>query len=460
MTMETSEPSNTSSNGQPAKTPKASKHKKPSKSPLRVLRRDRQVANAAAACAVGFGGFLLWAGLAPLAEGVTVAGAIVVEDNRKVVQHLEGGIIKRLSVVDGDDVRMGDVVVQLDDLRSRAQRDEVAQNLVALLASIDRLNAVLSGRSEIEFSDFTDYDIHPETLAEIIARQESLAEQQLASLDAEVAVLQSRERALKDSVKAKARQIEIVELSVDIAKEELDLKRTMLADKLVRIDEIQRLERDHAALQSEASRLTATKQEAAARAVETAEQIRQTRAEFDERISEELVETRTRILSAREKFNAAQDVLDRTVIHAPQSGVVMNMKFFTVGGVVGPGEPIMEIVPESANLIAQVRIKPVDRDAVFKGLKVKARLSAYKTWLAPRLDGEVLGVSADLKIAPETGAAYYEARIGLDPNDLTEASGIETLPGMPVEAFIDSGVRRTFIDYLFEPITGVIRRGI
>lgn len=443
-----------------SQTLKTGKPPKTSRTPLKILRKDRQVVNAATACGVGFGGFLLWAALAPLAEGVTVAGAIVVEDNRKVVQHFEGGIVKQLGVVDGDDVHIGDIIVELDDLRPRAQRDEVAQNLVTLLASLDRLNAVIAGQSVFDFSDFSDYDIRPETLAEILTRQESLAEQQLASLDAEVAVLQSREQALKDSVEAKARQIEIVELSVDIAREELDLKRTMLAEKLVRVDEIQRLERDHAALQSEASRLNAERQEAAARAVETAEQIRQTRAVFDERISEELVETRTLILSAREKYNAAQDVLERTIIRAPQSGVVMNMKFFTVGGVVGPGEQIMEIVPESANLIAQVRIKPVDRDAVFEGLQVKARLSAYKTWLAPRLDGEVLGVSADLKILPETGAAYYEARIGLDPKGFGQASGIETLPGMPVEAFIDSGVRRTFIDYLFEPITGVIRRGI
>ena len=429
-------------------------------SAIKPVRSDRQVVDAGVVCAIGFGGFLFWSTLAPLAEGITVAGAIVVEDNRKVVQHLEGGIVKRLTVVDGDEVSRGDIVVELDDLRARAQRDEVAQSLVSLLASLDRLNTLVAGGSTIEFDAFDEYGVHPDTLDEIIRRQENLYTQQIASLEAEIAVLQSREIALKDSVDAKARQIEIVKTSVEVAREELDLKRTMLADKLVRIDEIQRLERDLAALRSETSRLEAEKQEAAARAIETAEQIRQARASFDERISEEIVETRTRILSAREKYNAVQDILKRTVIRAPQSGVVMNMQFYTVGGVVAPGEPIMEIVPESANLVAQVRINPVDRDAVFEGLNVKARLSSYKTWIAPRMDGKVLGVSADLKVSPETGAAYYEARIGLDPTDLRETRGLKTLPGMPVEAFIESGARRTFMDYLFEPITGVIRRGL
>lgn len=424
------------------------------------LRDDKQIAGAAAACAVGFVGFLLWAGAAPLAEGITVTGSIVVEDNRKVVQHLEGGIVKRLAVAEGDGVKAGEIVVELDDLRVRAQRDEVAQNLISLLASLDRLNALLAGATHIEFDDFDIYGVARETLLEIMTRQENLFSQQIASRDAEIAVLQSRKTALEDSVEAKARQIAIVESSVRVAQEELALKRTMLADKLVRIDEIQRLERDLAGLQSEASRLLAEQQEAGARAVETAEQIRQTRLSFSERISEELVETRTRILSAREQYNAAQDVLERTVIRAPQSGVVMNMQFSTVGGVVAPGEPIMEIVPDSANLIAQVRINPIDRDAVYEGLNVKARLSAYKTWLSPRLDGKVLGVSADLKISPETGASYYEARIGLDPDGLDRAIGVKTLPGMPVEAFIDSGTRRTFMDYLFEPITGVMRRGL
>ena len=426
----------------------------------RALRKDGHVVIAAAVCAGGFGSFLLWAGLAPLAEGVTVVGSIVVEDNRKVVQHLEGGIVKKLRAVDGVAVRAGDAIVELDDLRARAERDQVGQNLVALLASLDRLNALQEGAADIGFSTFDAYDIDADTLSEILTRQENLFAQQRASLDAEIAVLTARKTALEESAAAKADQIRIVRDSSQVAKEELDLKRSLLSEKLVRIDEIQRLERDYASLRGDASRLAAERQEAAARASETAQQIREAQARFNERISEELVETRTNILSAQEQFNAAQDVLERTVIRAPQSGVVMNMKFFTVGGVIAPGEPIMEIVPASAGLIAQVRINPIDRDAVFEGLKVKARLSAYKTWISPRLDGEVLGVSADLKIAPETGAAFYEARIALDADSLKGAREVKTLPGMPVEAFIDSGVRRTFVDYLFEPISGVIRRGL
>ncbi len=422
--------------------------------------QDFQTTIAALICCGGLGVFLLWAAFAPLAEGVTVAGRITIEDNRKVVQHLEGGIIKKLRVSEGAVVEKGDIIVELDDVRARAQRDQALQNLVSNVATLDRLNGLLHGADVITFSKLDDYDIRRETLLEIKARQEQFFAQQKELLHAEIAVLEVQKTALEDSIEAKAAQIEIVKASAAIAKDEIDLKRSMLEDKLIRIDAVQRLEREYAKLQEGALRLSAERQEAKARALELSEQIKQARIRFEERISEELVETKTTILSLQEQYHAAQDVLKRTTIFAPQSGVVMNMHFFTVGGVIGPGEPILEVVPQNVGVIAQVQLNPADRDAVHEGLSVKARLSSYKAWLSPQLEGVVIGISADLKTSPDTGASYYEARIMLDLEEIKQNDQIDIMPGMPVETFIDSGVRRTFLNYLFEPIAGVMRRAL
>ena len=429
------------------------------KKPTHLL-QDFQATLAALICGGGMGVFLLWAAFAPLAEGVTVLGQIIVEDNRKVVQHLEGGIIKKLHVSEGAVVNQGDVIVELDDIRARAQRDQALQNLVSRLAALDRLNGLLGGADEISFANLDEYDIRRDTLREIKERQEQFFVQQNELLRAEIAVLEVQKTALEDSVSAKAAQVDVVKESAAIAKTEVDLKRSMLEDKLIRIDAVQRLEREYAKLQEDALRLSAERQEARARALELAQQIKQARIRFEERITEELVETKTEILSLQEQYHAAQDVLDRTIIYAPQSGVVMNMQFFTVGGVIGPGEPVMEVVPRNVGVIAQVQLNPADRDAVHEGLKVKARLSSYKAWLSPQLEGAVIGISADLKTSPDTGASYYEARIMLDLEQLDQHDHIDIMPGMPVETFIDSGVRRTFLNYLFEPIAGVMRRGL
>lgn len=422
--------------------------------------QDFQATLAALICGGGMGVFLLWAAFAPLAEGVTVLGQIIVEDNRKVIQHLEGGIIKKLHVSEGAVVNQGDVIVELDDIRARAQRDQALQNLVSRLAALDRLNGLLGGADEISFANLDEYDIRRDTLREIKERQKQFFVQQNELLRAEIAVLEVQKTALEDSVSAKAAQVDVVKESAAIAKTEVDLKRSMLEDKLIRIDAVQRLEREYAKLQEDALRLSAERQEARARALELAQQIKQARIRFEERIAEELVETKNEILSLQEQYHAAQDVLDRTIIYAPQSGVVMNMQFFTVGGVIGPGEPVMEVVPRNVGVIAQVQLNPADRDAVHEGLNVKARLSSYKAWLSPQLEGTVIGISADLKTSPDTGASYYEARIMLDLEQLDQHDHIDIMPGMPVETFIDSGVRRTFLNYLFEPIAGVMRRGL
>ncbi len=421
--------------------------------------RDWPTFWASAACLFFIGGFVLWSALAPLAEGVTASGQIVVEDNRKVVQHLEGGIIRVLHVREGDLVEEGDVLVELGQVASLARRDEVAKELAVELASIERLTSLLDDNEVPDFSVLDDLPIDEATRMEIIARQQRLFDQTVSSLDSEVSVLTARRSTQRSRERNLTSQIAAVGRSLRLAQEDLTRRLSFLDQKWETIDRVQASEREVASLEAELSALRASQNEARETALEIDEEIKSAVATAQARYSGELLEARRNAEIAEEQLGASQDVLARTIITAPRSGKVLNLAFTTLGGVVGSGEPIMEIVPDTSDLVAQVQINPTDRDAVQPGQSVKAQLSAYKMWVQPRIDGEVLSISADLKQIPETGVSYYEARILLDRSTLKTENNIDIIPGMPVEAFIANGQKSTFAEILFEPIFNVFDRG-
>jgi HlyD family type I secretion membrane fusion protein len=411
------------------------------------------------ACLVGVGGFMIWGAFAPLSEGVTSAGQIVVEDNRKVVQHLEGGIIRVLNVQEGDIVSEGDILIELEQVASLAQRDEVANELAIQLASVERLTALINNEPQPDFENIKTLPVPEAVMSDIIFRQEALYIQQKASLESEVSVLSAKRNTLKARERDLSNQISAVERSLLVASQDLANKRKWLAQKLETIDRVQAVEREVSNLEAELSRLITEQNQARITAREVSEEIKSVRAQALASQSAELLEAKRLASTAQERLSASQDILSRTVIKAPRSGKVLNLVFNTIGGVVSPGEPVMEIVPDTSGLIAEVRINPTDRDAVQAGQIVKAQLSAYKLWRTPRIDGEVVSISADLIEEPETGLTYYEARILLDRETLKSEYDVNIIPGMPVEAFIDSGIRRTFFDIILEPISSTIERG-
>ncbi len=422
--------------------------------------RDKPTFISGGLCLVFLGGFVVWGFTAQLAEGVTASGQIVVEDNRKVVQHLEGGIIRVMHIKEGDIVQEGDVLVELEQVASLARRDELAKELATQLASIERLTSLMEGEDAPDFAILDTLPIDSAMREETIIRQNSLFTQQKASLDSEISVLNARRNTQEGRERDLISQLAAVRRSLAVARDDLNRKLTYLNQKWETIDRVQAVEREVANLEAELSRLQASQNEARVTAQEIDEEIKSLKATAQAKSSGELLEARRAADSAEEKLGASQDVLSRTVIYAPRSGKVLNLSFTTLGGVVGSGEPIMEIVPDTTDLVTQVQVKPTDRDAVQPGQKVKAQLSAYKMWKASRIEGEVLSISADLKEQPETGATYYEARILLDRSTMKKDSDdVNIIPGMPVEAFIASGNSSTFFEILSEPIVQTVRRG-
>lgn len=422
--------------------------------------KDPFIRRMALACLAGLGGFLLWGALAPLEEGVAARGRIVAETERQIIQHLEGGIIRDLRVREGARVRAGDILVVLEDTSPLAGRDQVIQEYAALMASTQRLAALQSGQDAADFSQLVRLEIGADERADIIAREDALFRQQKQALAADLAVLASRRDAAVATQDSRRKESAIVERALKAARSELAVRRDMFAEQLVRLDQVTAAEREAARLEAEVARLASDRQAAAGEEANLAAQIEQTNARFAQEIAQTLLQTRGEFLSVEEKLRAAQDVLDRSVIRAPVSGQVLNLKLATIGGVVRPGEAMMEIIPEKSGIAATIHIRPTDRASVYEGRMVRAQLAAYRSWSAPSLAGEVIGVSADLKTDPATSEVYYEARIIVRGPEAERVKELDIEPGMPVDVFIYSGRSRTFLDYVIEPLGESLFRGL
>jgi len=424
------------------------------------LINDRMVKCAFGICAVGLGGFALWAGFAPLEEGIAARGTIVVENDRQVVQHLEGGIVERTHVREGDIVEAGDILVTLRETASLSSRDQLRTQIGALAAREARIEAEFNGDAEPDFSALYALDLKPGSVDALIAEEINLFNAERGSIDTQVDLLSQRSAAARQTARQKEDEIASTRSSLEIAQRELGRFQALLARQMVRRDRVSDLEREVANLSGQIARLSAERDTALSNAADAQQQTEQLRAERRETASVELRDARAERLAALESLNTAQDILDRAVIVAPTGGEVLNLSFTTPGAVVPSGENIMEIVPDNNAVIASVRIRPVDRASLFEGQDVRTQLAAYRGWEAPKLAGVVRGVSADLKTDSASGDEYYEARIELTMSEGARQAGIEVIPGMPIDAFIFSGQSRTLLDHLFAPILESMFRGL
>ena len=420
---------------------------------------DPFIRNAALICLLGLGGFLAWAGFVPLAEGVPASGQIVVENSRQVVQHLEGGIIHELLVRDGDRVEAGQQLLSLQETASLSVRDEIMQDIASLTGSLQRLLALRDGLDAPDFSALDAMSLGEIERAEVLERQLDLFRQQRQAFNADIAVLTARRDGAQSSRILQARQVVLTQRVLEAAQAQMELLRNRVERQMARLDELRAMERDVASLEAEISRLRTEAQSAANLERDLEGQIGQAEATFSRQVSTEQLEVRTQLQQAEERLSSAQDILNRSVIIAPVSGEILNLRFSTRGGVVRPGEAILEIVPEVGEVTASVRIRPAQRAAVYAGQAVRTRMSAFKSWMTPQLDGTVVSVSADLKTDEANGVSYYEVRVTVPAEELAKLGDREIIPGMPVEVFIFSGRSRTTLDYLFEPIGESLFRG-
>lgn len=403
---------------------------------------------------VGFG---LWAGLAPLASGAVASGVISPNSSRRVVQHLEGGIIRDLKVRDGSEVKAGDPLVVLEPVQPQSAHDLLLTELRALEARKVRLEAERIGASEIIFPA----SLTTSTASDpAVKSQKEIFEARTKARAAQINVQRQRIAQLQAEIEGHEAQIGNVDQQMALIAEEVEGKEKLLAQGLIPKPEALRLRRAQ-------SELAARKSEFKTAVAKARQQISETElliasgdaARLDE-IAGELDKVVTEYAEKANRLRASEDVLKRTTITAPVDGTVINLRFKTVGGVLQRGEPVLEIVPKDDTLIVEARVQPNDIRLVHPGQIAQVHLSAYSIRVLPRIKGVVRFASADRVTDTHGNQSYFIAKVEIDRADLAaHAPGIDLLPGMPAEViFVNES--RTLLQFLLSPLTDMLRRGM
>ena len=399
----------------------------------------------------GFLGFLGWAALAPLDKGVAVSGKVMVSGHRKVVQHPSGGIVERIDVRDGDKVAAGQVLIRLKETPLLGQAQSLRSQFYGSLASEARLNAERDGVASVSFPvELTAMAAEPEVASNLALqrqlfdsrRQALLLDQQ--GIDESIAGAEAQLRGVRDSQASKV------------------LQRTALTEQLLGLRELARegyiprnrlldSERVYAQVLGSISEDYGRIGQLQRQVLEMRLKIRQLAEEYQKEVRTQLADTRVRTEDLRNRLASAEFELANSQLRAPVAGIVVGLDVFTEGGVIKPGQALMEIVPQGEPLLVEARVPVELADKVHAGLPVELMFSAFSQSTTPRVAGEVMLVSADRQVDERTDEPFYTLRAQVTEAGMAQLAGLQIRPGMPVEAFVRTG-ERSMLNYLFKPL--------
>lgn len=400
---------------------------------------------------VGFGG---WAAFAPIDSAAIASGTVAVESGRQTIQHLEGGIVKQILVKDGDFVKAGDPLVRLDDTQAQAELKLVEGQLDLAEATYSRLIAEQDGLSEPKYPpQLVDRSTDP-AVAEILAGQSSIFKARLAVLNGQKAILQQQIAEYQQQMNG-YKAIEISkETQLRLVKTELSDLSGLLQQGYVTKTRVLALERDEGQLEGERGEALAEIARAQQGIGEANRQILQLDNQRQDDVSKDLRAWEGQLSDLRQKYIAAKDVFQRKNIVSPIDGTVANLAIYTVGGVIGPGAQLMEIVPKNDKLIVDAAVSALDIDSVKVGQEVSIRVMVSGGRLLPVIYGRLEEISAD-RVTPSATSntpqqPFYEARISISPQQADRLGDVKLKVGMPVEAMITRG-SQTALFYAVKP---------
>jgi epimerase transport system membrane fusion protein len=406
---------------------------------------------------VTFGLFGTWAAFAPLGNAVYGSGIVTVQSYRKTVQHLEGGIVKELLAHDGDTVHKGDPLIILDDgqlnseyestrnqlitarakeARLRAERDDLPAIPALKIDGVesDRAREAIDGEAQVFRSR------HDARLGEISVQKERIGQlkQQIFGLNDMIATKVSLEKSYTG---------EITELK--------DLLRQGFVDKQRLLEQERKLDMLKSEVADHQSTITKTRLQIN----ETEMQIVQTNQKFSSDVAKDLSDVQAQVFDLQEKASALKDRLSRIVIRAPEDGMVLEMKVHTIGGVVSAGTPLLDIVPESSELVVEAHVSTNDIDRITLGKLTDIRFSAFNSATTPVIQGQVTRISADRLTDEKTGEGYYLVRVKVTDEGMQRLGNRKLQPGMPAEVLINAG-ERTMLEYLLKPARNMFAKSM
>lgn len=406
-----------------------------------------------------FGVLGSWAAVAKLDSAVVAPGTITLEGNRRVVQHLEGGIVEEIRVAEADSVQEGDVLLRLSAVEARSNLDVLSTRLDVARMIEARLLAERKLAEDITFP------------ADLVSGENQIVgavrEDQLDLFREGRSILKSQEDILRARMGQIEVQIEGLELQksafqrrIDNYSEMLDRMRDGESRGLIQGNVLSQREDELIEIEANLGQVISDIAQARASIGETELQILQLTQEYRQRANTELEQIRAEISELQERRKVAADVLNRTEIRAPGSGTIQNLKVHTVGSVVRPGDVLMELVPEDEELIINARVSPLDKDNVAPGLSTEVRFTAFKTKLTPIMLGSVETVSGDV-ITPDNPneQPYFLARVAVDENDIPEEIKDRLTAGMPADVIITTG-ERTVANFIVSPLMDAVRKSM
>lgn len=395
-------------------------------------------------------GFGAWASLTPLSEAAIAPGILKVEGTRRTVQHFEGGIVREILVRDGDVVRQGQPLLRLDQPQAAQQTETLRSQRWAFLAQDARLVAELGGASEIAFpADLLASD-QPRA-QDAVAGQRTLFEARRVALDSQIAVLRTRIEQHEATIRSAEGQIGAQRRMLVLLRAEESNTAELLRQGLARLPQLLALQRQVASVEGNIVDITNQMVRSRAQIDESQREMQRVTDQRTQEVSTELRELRVRLAEVEERLRAAEDVSTRLDVVAPEDGVVIGQRVFTIGAVIRPGDPILDLVPERDRIVAEVNIDPNDVDVVQVGLQAEIRLPAFKQRVVPYLHGHVTFVASDITTDERRGLSYYRAHIRIDEDQLRVLEGVQLRAGMNVEAMIQTG-RRSFARYMLQPV--------
>jgi HlyD family secretion protein len=399
-----------------------------------------------------------WAAVAPLAGAAIAPGVISPEGSRQTVQHLEGGIIREILVRDSDVVVEGQALVVLEGVGARAEVGRLEERLRTLAAQEARLRAERNGAEEIRFDHAILADASAPAVVAVRTAQLNFFQTRRAAEANREAIQGQRIDQLERQITGLQRQLVSNRRQRELIQEETTDVDQLYRQGLERKARLLALQREDAALLGAAGELEAQIAQAEEAIGETRLEIMDIRIQRIEEIDEQFADVQMQRGEAEEELAAADDTLRRTEITAPVAGTVLDLRFTTTGVVIGPGEPVLDLVPLADELIIDAQVRPTDVDDVAAGQSAHVMFPSLPQRQLLRIAGEVESVSADALTDEHSGETYYRAKVTVDRGDLALAPpGVELVPGMPAEVLIAT-TERTLLSYLLQPIQEILAR--
>ena len=407
--------------------------------------------------------FLGWAAIVPLDAGVHAGGTIAVAGNRQTVQHKDGGVVTAIHVREGQHVTAGQVLIELSAPELKAAERALTSDYLTLLAQRARLLAERSGQRDFapppEFATLSPED--REIASQVMQLQRAEMHARSGSISAQQSVLGQRAGQLVQQQSGYTQQRASLIEQQRLIQEELDGLRKIAEKGFASMNRVRELEREQAQLRGQQAAMEAEYARAGEGIGETKMQSLSVSRERLEQIESDLKDTQSKISETLPKLVATREQLEHSQVRAPATGQVVGLQIFTVGGVVAPGQKLMDIVPDGRELIIQVQLAPTDADDAFPGQRAQIRFLSIHNRSLPLFTGTVRTVSADSFTDEKTGKSYFRAEIVVPEAELNRVRSVlgqgELRPGLPVEAVLK--VRsRTALQYLLEPLTGALWR--